>query len=298
MARSVVSYVPADPILFGPMQLRPRAVLGECISGLSRWLVTHLVSYPKLLGAEHTSMVAASVRLDYALPDLAFADADWLVVTTSVVASQSGQWLRVITDVSADGAPAARVELHARVVNLDGDAGLSAQTGAMPGHLLNRFASDERFTDDPRSLIRAAVPPQLGEALGPDVRLRMPLLRSHADVADQWSFIEMAELLTQARERAYLDGSLAGVVAAGSSVRSLSMVLKRALFVFDECTLTMSPYATTLAGSTGVIGYTLVGPHSGAPCLSAWELLGKPATTRGEALVADAPCDPSALAFG
>src|SRR5205814_5787221 len=58
----------------------------------------------------------------------------------------------------------------------------------------------QRIPADPRAAARAAVPPAKREQLA-EACYTLNLYRSHCEVADQWSFIEAAEALTQARER-------------------------------------------------------------------------------------------------
>jgi hypothetical protein len=159
--------VPVEPTLFSPLQLRPRAVLGLAISGLSRWLATHLVSYPELLGKHRIGMVAAAVRLDYARPHLRFDEADWLTTTATLAVSTTGTWLRLRAELTTSTRPAATVFLELRPVDLGDDPdGMSALPGSLPEGLLGGFAVEERFTADPRATVSAAVPPRTGTALG------------------------------------------------------------------------------------------------------------------------------------
>jgi hypothetical protein len=266
--------VPAEPTLFSPLQLRPRAVLGLAISGLSRWLATHLVSYPELLGKHHIGMVAAAVRLDYAQPQLRFDDADWLTMTATLAASTTGTWLRLHAELATAVRPAATVALDLRPVDLSDDPhGMSALPGSLPAHLLSGFAADQRFTADPRATVRAAVPPQTSTALGETSCYPVHLYRSHCEVADQWSFIEMAELFTRARERLFLGDPRPADrlrLAVSAPVRTFSALLRRPMYAFDEGTGSVGAFD---APGGAVFVHSLRRSSARTPNISAWELV-------------------------
>jgi hypothetical protein len=266
--------VPVEPTLFSPLQLRPRAVLGLAVSGLSRWLATHLVSYPELLGKHRIGMVAAAVRLDYARPQLRFDEADWLTTTATLAVSTTGTWLRLRAELTTSMRPAATVVLELRPVDLGGDPeGMSALPGSLPEGLLGGFAVDERFTADPRAAVRAAVPPRTGTALGETASYPVHLYRSHCEVADQWSFIEVAELLTRARERLFLgDPSPSDRLrlAVSAPVRSFSALLRRPMYAFDEGTGTVRAFD---APDGAVFVHSLRRSSATKPNVSAWELM-------------------------
>jgi hypothetical protein len=266
--------VPVEPTLFSPLQLRPRAVLGLAISGLSRWLATHLVSYPELLGKHHIGMVAAAVRLDYARPQLLLDDADWLTTTTTLAASTTGTWLRLRAELATAMRPAATVVLELRPVDMGDDLeGMSALPGSLPEDLLSGFAVEERFTADPRAAVHAAVPPRTSTALGEAASYPVHLYRSHCEVADQWSFVEMAELFTRARERLFLDDPRPSDrlrLAVSAPVRRFSALLRRPMYAFDEGTGTIRAFD---APDGAVFVHSLRRSSATKPNISAWELL-------------------------
>jgi hypothetical protein len=266
--------VPVEPTLFSPLQLRPRAVLGLAISGLSRWLATHLVSYPELLGKHRIGMVAAAVRLDYARPHLRFDEADWLTTTATLAVSTTGTWLRLRAELTTSTRPAATVFLELRPVDLGDDPdGMSALPGSLPEGLLGGFAVEERFTADPRATVSAAVPPRTGTALGETASYPVHLYRSHCEVADQWSFIEVAELLTRARERLFLNDPRPSDrlrLAVSAPVRSFSALLRRPMYAFDEGTGTVRAFD---APDGAVFVHSLRRSSATKPNVSAWELM-------------------------
>ncbi|MGW0995652.1 hypothetical protein [Streptomyces sp. NPDC002520] len=244
------------------------------ISGLARWLATHLVPYPDLLGKHHTGLVAAAVRLDYDRPHLRFHDADWLTATVTLEVSETGTWMRLRTKVTTPAGPAATAVLELRPVNLgDERESMSALAGCLPEQLLSAFAVEERFTADPRAATRAAVPPKSGAELSEAAQYPLQLYRSHCEVADQWSFIEMSELFTQARERMFFGHPQPPDrlrLAVSAPVRSFSALLRRPMYSFDECTGTTRAFD---APNGVVFVHALRRSSATGPNISAWELI-------------------------
>jgi hypothetical protein len=78
-----------------------------------------------------------------------------------------------------------------------------------------------------------------------------PLFRSHCELADQWSFIEMLELATLARERffAYDGSSPVARDAVRAPVRDVGAVFRRPMFVFDECRVVTSTHRAAQNGN-------------------------------------------------
>jgi hypothetical protein len=186
-------------------------------------------------------------------------------------ASRAGDWLRLHTTFTGGDRPAADVHVQLRLVNLTGDEAMSAAAGTLPPDLLARFAADELFQADPRAAVRAAVPPATGMALTDPTRYEFSLYRSHCEVADQWSFIEMAELLTQARERYFLDHpdpSDQLRLAVSAPVRTFSASLRRPMYAFDHAEGTTAAFD---AAGGPVFVHTLSRAQAASPNLKAWE---------------------------
>ncbi|MGI5239292.1 hypothetical protein [Dactylosporangium sp. CA-139066] len=271
MPASISFDVAVDPTLYSPLQLRPRAVLGLSIGGMARWLGEHLVPYPDLLGEHKTGVVAAAVRLNYHAPYLQFHDSNTLTATVTMNASHTGDWLRLHAAFTARDRPVADVNLQLRPVNLTGGEDMSAEAGSLPPALLAHFAADELFQPDPRAVACAATLPATGRRLADPARYAFTLYRSHCEVADQWSFIEMVELLTQARERYFLDHPdpcdrlRLGVSAP---VRTFSASLRRPLYVFDQAEGSTSAFDSP---EGPVFVHTLSRARAASPNIKAWE---------------------------
>lgn len=97
--------------------------------------------------------------------------------------------------------------------------------------------------------------------------------RSHAEVADQWSFIEMVELATQARERLFVEdmhAPLAPHQVIGAPTRTLHAVFRRPMYVYDACRVTSS--ASLDSGTSALYFQHRIGPPDNPrPHLTVWE---------------------------
>lgn len=272
MPRVVTFEVPVDPTLFGPNQLRPRAILGMATSGVGRWLVSHVAPYPALAAEHRTGFVVSSLRLDYADPQLRYDEATWLAATVGLTIDSTGERVRFRISYAGDGRPAAELNGELRVLALTGDEGLTALPGALPLDLVARFQADEIHPFSGR----VAVPPITTDELMEPREYTTTLSRSHCEVADQWSFIEMAELMTRAREQIYIttpSPSAAVRLAASAVVRRTSIVLMRPLFVFDECVITTSAARSSTDPGEVVFRHVLRRRSETTTCVITWEVV-------------------------
>jgi hypothetical protein len=279
MPREVAFEIPADPSQFTPVQIRPRVLLGLSMQSLARWLDGYAVPYPSLLTRHSAAFAFTWIQLDYAEPDLRFEQAGWLAVTGRLSASATGKYLRLDIrvqtcdhrDVSRHQ-PVARVRADMRVVSIVEGEALSAIPGALSADLLGRFLPDEIYQPDRATIAKASTPPGGGE-IAPASCLSASLYRTHCEVADQWSFIEVIELLTAARERLYVHGTApadVGKHAVSSPVRRIVAVFHRAMFVFDTCKITTRPVETA---DGMVFVHTVAYPGTAGTCVTAWEAL-------------------------
>ncbi|WP_197366935.1 hypothetical protein, partial [Streptomyces clavuligerus] len=222
--RTVTFHHPTDPTQFGPEQLRPRVLLGMVMTTLARWLAEHLVPYSRLMYEHRTAFVFSTVHLTYAEPSVRFADADSLQITGAVAVSESATYLRVTAEITSlryghpdEVRPVGSLHAALRVVTVAETEALSAEPGALPGPLFRAFRPDEIYAPDRAAIARAAALPEgteLFRAPGHEVTL----CRSHCELADQWSFSEVVEVATTARERLFTDPAVpAPVRRAGAA---------------------------------------------------------------------------------
>jgi acyl-CoA thioesterase FadM len=275
MPREAVFTEPVVTTQFGPHQLRPRTILGLVATGLGRWLAEYLVPFPRLIDEHLTAVVVRTARIDYADPDLRFGDSEWLTVRTRLGTSDTGEWLDLQLDYEADGRPAASARLILRVLTLSGDESLAAQPGALPDVLRAEFADDEILPEDElHRLARTREPFEIGEDLLSPREWETTLCRSQCEVADQWSFIEMVELATFARERLFTSDEAppdAVLHAVRLPVRSLVASFRRPMFVFDPCRIVTSAHRA--ADDHALFQHEVGRPLDRQSCLRVWELL-------------------------
>lgn len=261
--------IPVDPMLFSPFQMRPRAVLGAAVSGIGRWFAQYAVPYRQILTAYRTATVIGDVRLDYGVPDLRFHDADWLTVHGTLATDHTGRWLRWRGTIAGGERVAASIVIDMRVVTLSDGGDFGAVPGTMPPQLLARFDSDDRFTVDRE---RTATPPTSVPLTEPASN-QVTLYRSQCEVADQWSFIEAIELLTQSRDRLLVESTQPTPrlrQALSAPVRTMSVHFHRAMFSFDQATVTTQAFDA----SDGLLLVHSLGREGRAePNLTAWELM-------------------------
>jgi hypothetical protein len=284
MPRAVTFDVPTDPTQFDPLQIRPRVLLGFSVSALARWFAAHVASYPALLSEHRTAFAFTVVQLDYALPHLRFTDADWLAVTGRLMVADSAKYVRLTVDFHARGGatdprPVASFQTDLRVVTIVEDHGLTALPGLFPENLLAKFLPDEVYRPD-RAAIAATATPPTGEQILGEVSRDSTLCRSQCEVADQWSFIEVIEALTAARERLFLLDTAAPTLAKLAvrlPLRGVTAVFHRAMFVFDTVRIRTRAIAGPNGSDNLVFLHTVHDPSHEVDCVTAWETLTEPA---------------------
>lgn len=285
MPRTITFETPTNPTQFGPDQIRPRVLLGLAITSLGRWFAAHLVPYSRLLNDYRTGFVFTTVQLDNALPDLRFADADWLAVTSRVTVSNSAKYLQLTVDIHSrlhtqESATrrVASFQADLRVVTIVESQALTGTPGTLPGPLYARFLPEEIYQPDRTAIARAATPPEGKEIFNSNGQETI-LCRSHCEVADQWSFIEVLELLTTARERLFVQGAVpaaVGHLAVAQPVRNIVGVFHRAMYVFDTCRITTRVVSSPAEDTSLTFTYSLHDPARPGTCVTAWETVSMP----------------------
>ncbi|MFI9047270.1 hypothetical protein [Streptomyces sp. NPDC053427] len=258
--------------MFGPHQLRPRAVLTLLAEGFARWMGAHIAPFRALVAEHHTAVVVQGIHLDFDHPDLVFTDADWLSARTRIHVGEDGQRLAVLLDILAAERRVVHGRLDLRVVLLAEDDSLGAAPGSLPAVLMGRFEEAEIQPMRARALAQDHAAPNGGELLRQ--QWDTLLCRSACEVADQWSFIEMVELATHARERLFAtaeDPDRAARHLVSVPVRSVRAGFRRPLYVFDTCRILTSVHA---GGDGGlIVTHALGSPDNNRPHLRIREIL-------------------------
>lgn len=280
MPREVSFTEPITTTLFSPLQLRPRALLTLLSSSFARWMATYVAPFRQLIAEHHTAVVVQSLAVDYETPDLKFEDADWLTVRTHMSITESGEWLYLSTNYLAEQRTVAHGRLVMRVLELAGDESLAARPGALPPHLRGLFESDEVVPTDVRRTFRVSRPSTIGDEIVPPQKWHTTLFRSHCEVADQWSFVEMPELTTCARERLFSADLSSSQIRRnsllGAPFRNLRAVFRKPMFVLDECCVTTSAARLAPPHDDLIFTHNVTQAASSRPHLTVWETLAAP----------------------
>jgi hypothetical protein len=271
MPREISYTEPVVTTMFSPLQLRPRTLLGLVSPCVARWLAEHVTSFPEMVKTYRSAMVVSSLRIDHATPHLHFTDTPWLTVRSGMFIDSRGKWLQVDIDCTAGDRSVARVTAAIRVLTVTDPSSLAATPGVLHPDLRERFTPAETVTtfqhpDRPPTFPKAVLPPRCWQTF---------ISRSHAEVADQWSFVEMVELATQARERLFVEKlhePLPARDVVGTPTRTLHAVFSRPMFVYDPCEVTSSAH---LDPDTSILCFRHQVGHPGSPHphLTVWEIL-------------------------
>jgi hypothetical protein len=271
MGRQISYAEPGVTTMFSPLQLRPRALLGLVLPCFARWLAEYVTTYPAMVETYRSAVVIASTRIEYAAPHPGFTDVPWLTVRSALSIDPKGEWIQVEVDCSAGERPAAHVSTALRVLAVAGDDSLAARPGVLHPALRKKFTEAEtlatpRLPDPHPGHPTAVLPPTHWSTF---------ISRSHAEVADQWSFIEMVELATQARERLFvqdLHAPLPPRQVVGIPTRTLHAVFRRPMYVYDQCRVTSC--ANLDPETSQLYFHHRIGPPDAArPHLTVWETL-------------------------
>jgi acyl-CoA thioesterase FadM len=233
VARRIAYELVTDTSHFNPLQLQPRALLSISFNALSRWLERYLVSFPKLIGEHHTSLVILGATIDYETP-LQFFDTDRLEVDAGLRVLSAGRRAQLSVTFTGATGRAASVRIVLCPVLIDDPASLAATPGAIGDHLLAKLEPDEIEASGPtRTLAEHRVRLEShGRVLGRGTTT-FAIARHHCEVADQWAFAEVAGLVGNGREQLVLSrGDGAGTMVEGLArpLVRFEMELRRPFF--------------------------------------------------------------------
>jgi acyl-CoA thioesterase FadM len=209
------------------------------MNAFAGWVGAFLAPFPKLVSEHQCGLVVAGARVEYVAP-LSFWDASTLTVESSVRFLKSGSLAEVRVRIVSDQVVRLSCAAICRVINLAGDASLSALPGKLPAGLSGRLAADEWVADAPirpvpALLCELADVPSIAQARRP-----MQIFRHMVEVADQWSFIEMAAFAGEGREALAAEQMDAQpLLRRGLSepVRLIQMEYRRPMFLLDQGTI-------------------------------------------------------------
>jgi len=246
MPRTTTFEVVSDTGHFTPLQLQPRAVLALAFNGLARWLREHLISFPRLIAEQRTSVVILGAGITYEAP-WRFFDGDAFSVRATLQARRQASRAELGVEIhGVEGRPAATARILLCPVRIDDSTSLAASPAPFPQPVLARLRPDEIDPTSPgRPLL--ALQEELandGELLASG-RQSFTVHRHLCEVADQWAFFEVPGFIGASREALAL--ARAGDVpllrqGCGEPVRRLEIELSRPYFWLEEGVVETSAY--------------------------------------------------------
>jgi hypothetical protein len=242
MPRVVRQTVQHDTSLFDPRQLTPNVLLRFTMSGWAAWLEEHLVPFPALIDEHRMGVVVAGFRIDYPRSH-GFFDGSGFDVETRVTRFGHGRFLRLTVDVTPPGVDTvATVELAlSTVIVRGGRDDMAAKPGLIPEPIRDRF--EEGPASNPGKQVKGLV-----DALGwqpdtPTDPFEMTLKRQHCEMADQWCYLEIPCLTSDARE-AWVERSGKFYESRAMARRSITARLRAPAFIYDPIAIDTHPFQT------------------------------------------------------
>jgi len=243
--RTVRYTLPTDTSFFTPLQLQPRMLLSQGMSAWARWARANLVSFPRLVKEHGASLVMLGIRLEYLAP-FRFFDADEVEVVIDVHARAGGELLTADLRFNAAGREIVRGDFVMKPVLLTEMTSLTATPGPLPAALMARFEPDEIVPGKPERLVGPLVE-SIESGGQPIATWEHPFTvhRSHCEVADQWSFTDVADLAAASRESLALTKAgtdAAFRVALAEPIRDIHIEIAKPYFAFDTGTVRTQVY--------------------------------------------------------
>lgn len=237
MARITTFETATDTSQFTAMQLQPKTVLSLTWNGYARWLREHLVSFPNLIKDHSIGTAVLGISIDYLEP-LSFFDTDTLSVSVALTVRREASRLQVSTDFFGDGKHAARASLILIPLEIGDPETLAASPTRVPENLLDRFEPDEIDAASPERRVPGLVQKikdsgsMLAEGGG-----SFTIHHHLCEVAEQWSFIEVPNIVESVREPLALDNHEEIPELRQSlnqPLRKFNVELNRPYFVFES----------------------------------------------------------------
>jgi len=245
MPRTVTVDVVSDTGHFTPLQLQPRALLSLGFNGLAHWLREHLVSFPRLIAEQRTSVVILAAGITYEAP-CRFFDGDGFSLRAMLQARRQASRAELGLEIHGAQGRAATARILLCPVRIDDPVSLAASPAPFSPAVLGRFRPDEI---DPTSPARplAALQEEVardGELLATGQHA-FTMHRHLCEVADQWAFFEVPGFVGASREALALGrGGDVPLLRQGfgEPLRRLEIELSRPYFWLEEGLVETSAY--------------------------------------------------------
>jgi acyl-CoA thioesterase FadM len=245
MARLENFEVPYDSGQFTWLQLQPKSILSLCWSGYARWLRANLVSFPRLIREEGYGAVILDIDIRYLEP-LTFFDGDTLEVSIGLKARRRGSRLQLDANFHGDGRHAATATIILCPVRIEDQETLTASPAPLSSRLMALFEQDEIDDSSPKRQI-----PDLVEAIEREGELLgersgdFHIHHHYCEVAEQWSFIEVPNIVESLREPLALEQAPTQPLfrqCLNNPLKRINVELYQPYFVYDSGAVATSAY--------------------------------------------------------
>jgi hypothetical protein len=242
VARAVEFEVTVDTSTFSAIQLQPGRVASLGWNALARWLRTHLVSFPTLIGVESTGLVVLGFHLKYR-ESVAFFECDAFRVRGTLRVMRRGERCQLDLRYFRQDRDLAVARLILCPVAIEDPVSLGATPATLSERLLARFESDEVESAAPARLVpeRLAFVETRGALLAEGTEA-FAVHRHRSEVAEQWSWTEVPALVEGAREALALE-TRALRPCLQRPMDSFDVEFCRPMFSFDRGEIVTRAYA-------------------------------------------------------
>jgi acyl-CoA thioesterase FadM len=227
------------------MQLQPRSVLTCVMRSWAQWCHENLLPFPRLIRDLRFGLVVIRASIRYER-EFSLFSADDFVVRTNINVMQKRHVIVGDLHYMNGNERFLRAEIVTRPVSLTGDGSLAAVPTRVEGRILEMFEPDEIFDHAPERVVRKALSALDPAALVAETQRSFRLHRHDAEVADQWSYIEIAANAASAREAMVLDAEPALRdelrPAIATPIRAIDIEINRPLFLFDTAQIITRAY--------------------------------------------------------
>ncbi|GAB4510694.1 MAG: hypothetical protein Tsb0020_28130 [Haliangiales bacterium] len=224
---------PLETCMFSAHQLHGEEALRIAVQTATGHLAERGLSLQSLLSEHQIALVVTNAVVTWV------EGFDFLTDTTMVVDNEmrlrhDGKLLKLCTWISAAGQRRVSVDFAVRPIRLSGGASLDATPSAFKGELRENF-SDQEIDRTLRARALQRIYSQWraeAEVLG-QISASITIRRSDCEFADQWRFIRLPALVSDARER--LGFANGGALAYGLSrpVKTLRCEWWRPMYLGD-----------------------------------------------------------------
>jgi hypothetical protein len=234
-----------DSSLFDSRQLHSRSILACCMKMWAQWMNEHMLPFPRLIRELNFGVVVNRLSVKYEKP-YTFFSADEFEMRGTLSIGQRRRFLLGQVHFMNGAERFLLVKAVLSPLTIDPECDLGAVSSRVEGAVLDQFQDDEFSDEAAERPIRQIMRDFASEKPIAVARRSIRIGRHDCEVADQWSYIEVAAHAASAREEMILDAELetqerlqSGLV---EPIQTLHAEIGRPLFLFDNAEIDSTAY--------------------------------------------------------